>query len=91
VTAEPRCLAGKAYVAVRATNGEDVPLDVTLATPFGTKAFAAVAPGSNAYQSFAVRAGAVEAGTATVTVTGEVDGEEVTSEVEASYAASSCG
>jgi len=91
VTAEPRCLAGKAYVAVRATNGEDVPLDVTLATPFGTKAFADVAPGRNAYQSFAVRAGSVEAGTATVTVTGVVDGEEVTSEVEASYAASSCG
>ncbi len=45
VTAETRCLAGKAYVAVRATNGEDVPVDVTLATPFGTRAVTAVAPG----------------------------------------------
>ncbi|WP_069387294.1 purple acid phosphatase family protein [Cellulosimicrobium cellulans] len=72
VTAQSRCLAGKAYVAVRATNGEDVPVDVTLATPFGTRAVEAVAPGRSAYQSFPVRSTSVDA--ATVTVTGTLDG-----------------
>ncbi len=37
VTVSTRCLAGKAYVAVRAENGEDVPLAIRLVTPFGTK------------------------------------------------------
>ncbi|MFC8921971.1 fibronectin type III domain-containing protein [Cellulosimicrobium sp. NPDC057127] len=72
VTAQSRCLAGKAYVAVRATNGEDVPVDVTLATPFGTRQVADVASGKSAYQSFPVRAASVEG--ATVTVTGTLDG-----------------
>ncbi|WP_251153433.1 alpha-L-arabinofuranosidase C-terminal domain-containing protein [Cellulosimicrobium sp. Marseille-Q4280] len=91
VTAQARCLAGKTYVAVRATNGEDVAVDVTLATPFGTKAFADVAPGKNAYQSFATRAVSVPAGSATVTGTAVVDGEEVTSTVDVAYDALGCG
>ncbi|UKJ63233.1 glycoside hydrolase family 2 [Cellulosimicrobium cellulans] len=91
VTAQTRCLAGKVYVAVRATNGEDVPVDVTLATPFGTKAFSAVAPGANAYQSFAVRGTSVEAGEATVTASSTVDGEQVSTEVVAPYDATTCG
>ncbi len=91
VTADSRCLAGKVYVAVRATNGEDVPVDVTLATPFGTKAFAAVAPGANAYQSFAVRGTSVEAGEATITASATVDGEQVSTEVVAPYDATTCG
>ncbi|MBD8079658.1 GH92 family glycosyl hydrolase [Cellulosimicrobium arenosum] len=69
VQASTRCLAGTAYVAVRATNTGDVPADVTLSTPFGSRTFADVAPGRNAYQSFSVRADAVDAGVATVTAT----------------------
>ena len=91
VTAEPRCLAGQAVLAVRALNGEDAPVDVTLTTPFGAKVFTAVAPGANAYQSFATRTVAVEAGSATVTVTGTVDGQPATQELVAAYAATSCG
>jgi hypothetical protein len=91
VEAVPRCLAGKAYVAVRATNGEDVALAVTVSTPFGEKAFAEVAPGANAYQSFASRAVSVEAGDVQVTATGAVGGDEVTATVDASYDAIDCG
>jgi len=91
VTAQPRCLAGKAYLAVRAVNGEDVPVDVTLTTPFGTKAFADVAPGKNAYQSFATRATSVPAGSASVTGTAEIDGEQVTSTVTVDHDALDCG
>ncbi|WP_228075614.1 alpha-L-arabinofuranosidase C-terminal domain-containing protein, partial [Cellulosimicrobium cellulans] len=91
VEVAPRCLAGTAYVAVRATNGEDVPVSVTLATPFGQKAFADVAPGRNAYQSFAARATSAPAGNATVTGTVTLDGEQVTSTVDVAYDALDCG
>ena len=56
-----------------------MPVDVRLATPFGEKAVADVAPGRNAYQSFATRQKAVAAGEAAVTATAVVDGERVTS------------
>ena len=91
VTAQTRCLAGTAYVAVRAENGEDVPVDVTLATPFGSRSVQGVLPGANAYQSFAVRAASVEAGSATVTASAVVDGERVTTEIDAPYEAAGCG
>ena len=91
VTTSTRCLAGKAYVAVRAVNGEDVPLAIRLVTPFGTKAFAAVQPGQSAYQSFATRAVAVDAGTVTVEAVRGSGAEEVTASIEAGYDALSCG
>lgn len=91
VTAEARCLAGKAYVAVRATNAGDAPADVSLATPYGTRAVSDVAPGTSAYQSFAVRASSVGAGSATATGTAVLDGAgEVTTELEVAYEAATC-
>jgi len=67
VVVSPRCLAGKVYVAVKAVNGGDVPVDITLSTPYGERTFTAVAPGAAAYQSFATRATSVPAGSVTVT------------------------
>lgn len=64
--AEVRCLAGKAYVAVAATNDDDAPVDVRVVTPFGTRDYTGVQPGGSAYQSFAVRSASVAAGEATV-------------------------
>jgi hypothetical protein len=90
VDVQTRCLAGKAYVAVRATNDGAVPVDVRLATPFGEKQVADVAPGKNAYQSFATRQKAVAAGEATVTATAVVDGEEVTSTFTVEHEAVTC-
>jgi len=80
VEASARCLAGNPYVAVRARNASDGALDVALVTGAGEKTFAAVAPGANAYQSFAVRA----PGDVPVTVTATGPGgatEEVTRDV----------
>jgi hypothetical protein len=88
VEATTRCLAGKAYVAVRATNGGEAPLAVTLSTPFGTRTVASVAPGANAYQSFATRASSVAAGEATARVTGDDQG---TYDVTAAYDPVACG
>ena len=68
VTAQPRCIGGDAYVAVRAHNGESSALAIALETPYGNRNFPSVAPGGTAYQSFAVRASTVPAGVATVRV-----------------------
>lgn len=88
VTAETRCLAGKVYVAVRATNDDDAALTVRLDTAFGTRTVADVAPGKNAYQSFAARATGVEAGEVTVVAT---DAEGRSTTVTEQYDARSCG
>jgi hypothetical protein len=87
VEATGRCLAGRAYVAVRARNGGDDPVAVRLATPFGERTVDDVAPGKSAYQSFATRATAVEAGAAQVTVS--ADGGDVV--LTAPYDAVRCG
>lgn len=91
VAVSPRCLAGKAYLAVAATNASDVPADVTLTTAFGSRTVADVQPGQAAYQSFASRATALDAGSVTVSATATVDGEEVSSEVVVEHAAHTCG
>jgi len=91
VTASARCLAGKAYVAVRATNLGDVPADVTLATPFGTRVAEDVAPGANAYQSFAARSASLGAGVASATGAAVLDGTAVETAHEAAYGDLSCG
>ncbi|MGO3813930.1 MAG: exo-alpha-sialidase [Cellulosimicrobium funkei] len=64
VQATSRCLAGGAYVAVTARNTGDEPADVTLRTPYGERTVGGVQPGRAAYQSFAVRAASVDAGSA---------------------------
>jgi regulation of enolase protein 1 (concanavalin A-like superfamily) len=87
VTAETRCMAGKVVVAVRAANDDAVPLAITLETPYGSKEFADVAPGANAYQSFASRAAGIDAGSVTVTAT---DAEGRTFSGTADYAARAC-
>jgi hypothetical protein len=90
VTAGTRCVAGKALVTVQATNNEDVPISVAFETAFGTKSFASVAPGKNAVHAFTTRAASVPAGTATAELSAAVDGEPVTVEAEAAYAAHAC-
>ncbi|WP_433364956.1 OmpL47-type beta-barrel domain-containing protein [Actinoplanes sp. CA-142083] len=67
-TAAPRCIAGKAYLAVNAHNAGDSPVDISVLTPYGSKVFIAVT--ADAYQSFAVRSNAIAAGTASATVAG---------------------
>lgn len=91
VEVAPRCLAGRVYLAVAATNASAAPADVTLATAYGSRTVVDVAPGAAAYQAFAVRASSLEAGSVTVTGTGTVDGQEVTSEVVVDHAAHACG
>ncbi|MBF9133759.1 family 43 glycosylhydrolase [Plantactinospora sp. S1510] len=90
VTAQARCLAGKAYVAVQARNDHDAAVDITLQSPYGERSVAAVAPRASAYQSFGTRVASVEAGSATVRVTGRVDGTEVTTVRTVQYSGANC-
>lgn len=69
VEVSPRCLAGAPYVAVRAHNTSDVPVDVELASALGSRTFEDVAPGANAYQAFRARSVTGELAV-TVTATG---------------------
>lgn len=85
--ASARCMGKSVHVAVRATNGEDVPVEVVLETPYGSKRFPNLQPGKNAYQSFNTRATSVEGGTVTVTAT--LDG--VTQEYEVPFEGQTCG
>ncbi|MEU4476098.1 family 43 glycosylhydrolase [Micromonospora sp. NPDC023888] len=90
-TAQARCLAGKAYVAVQARNDSDGPVGIAVETPYGNRSFATVAPGANVYQSFHTRATSVPAGSATIRVTGAVGGRDVTTVHTAQHPAITCG
>ncbi|SDL22177.1 family 43 glycosylhydrolase [Nonomuraea jiangxiensis] len=90
VTAQARCLAGKAYVAVRARNDHEAPVTLALETAYGERSFPNIAPGANAYQSFATRAASVTAGSVTVRATGTLDGKEVTTVHTAEHSGASC-
>ncbi|MDG4798030.1 beta-L-arabinofuranosidase domain-containing protein [Micromonospora sp. WMMD1082] len=80
-----------AYVSVSAHNADEVPLTIELITAYGSRTVTGVAPGRAAYQAFNTRAGSVPAGAATVRITGSVDGEPVTAQIEAQYDAISVG
>ncbi|GAA0433712.1 hypothetical protein Acor_07930 [Acrocarpospora corrugata] len=90
VTVTPRCIAGKAYLGVQAHNDHESAAAITVETAYGERAFPGVAPGANAYQSFATRAASVAAGSVTVRATGTVDGEEITTVYPVSHPALSC-
>ncbi|ROS72128.1 LamG-like jellyroll fold domain-containing protein [Cellulomonas sp. PhB143] len=89
-TAVGRCVGTSPYVAVRAVNGEDVPLDVTIATVAGTRTYDDVAPGKAASLSVKVR-GAMADGVATVTARPSDASDARDATVEAEYEAVSCG
>ena len=91
VTASSRCVGTSVYVAVTAVNDGDVPADITLTTPYGSKTVVDVAPGKQAYQSFNARAGQIGAGKVTVTGTATIGGKQVTTSYDADYTAISCG
>lgn len=78
-------------LAVRATNNEAVPLDVTFATAHGEESLSDVAAGEHAFHAFSTRLAALPAGEATITASALVDGLPVTMTQSASYEPRSCG
>ena len=89
--ASTRCVAGKVTLVVTATNDSDVPVALSLTTPFGSKQIASVAPGKSSSTAFTTRAATIADGQATVVASANVDGEDVSVTVPATYAAKACG
>lgn len=87
LTATPRKIGSKIHVTVVATNNEASPLDITLSTPYGEKAFTSVAPGKSASVTFNSRASSIEAGDATAKLSGVVNGATVTETKTVAYGA----
>ncbi|WP_205789183.1 Ig-like domain-containing protein, partial [Microbacterium sp. CPCC 204701] len=87
VTADTRCVAGKVTLVVRTTNNGEVPVSVTLTTPYGTKNLGAVQPGKTSSAAFATRMASIPAGEVSLVAT--AGGESA--EASASYAGASCG
>ncbi|WP_139417967.1 family 20 glycosylhydrolase [Agromyces laixinhei] len=86
-----RCVASKALLAVKATNGEALPLAVTFSSAYGTKTFEAVAAGKNAVHAFTTRVADLPAGDVTIEATAVVDGETVSTTSTVPYGARTCG
>ncbi|WP_264032417.1 discoidin domain-containing protein [Cellulosimicrobium sp. SH8] len=84
--AQVRCLAGRAYLAVRAQGIADEPLTVELATPYGTTTRDVPVAG-NAYQSFASRATAISDGVAQVSARTSTGNSQMT---DVPYTGTSC-
>lgn len=82
-----RTLAGKAYLTVTVRNADEIPLNVVITTPFGTKSFTSVQPGKNASVSLNTLSASFPAGTATATISATVDGDLVTHTVAIPYGA----
>ena len=90
-TASVRCVAGKATVAVQATNNDSTAVAIQLESPFGSKSFASIAPGKSASHVFTTRQAKLSAGEVAVTATATVNGTPTQTQVTAAYPARSCG
>lgn len=86
----PRCLAGKAVVAVRATNGEARPIDVRITTTYGDQKFTSVAAGKASLSAQTTRLTSIPAGTATVAAYFWADGKGYHEVYTLPYAALTC-
>ena len=90
VAAESRCLASKVYLTVTASNEGDQPVSVLITTAYGTKSFATLRSGNNAFHAFTTRLTSLAAGQARATVSRLVNGQTVSTELVATYPARSC-
>ncbi|MCR2816427.1 ThuA domain-containing protein, partial [Microbacterium jiangjiandongii] len=87
VTVTPRTLSSKAYLSVSVRNPSDVPVSVKVQASFGSKSFANVRPGATVAASLNSRVMPLAAGSVTVTVTGQRNGETFTETVVTDYGA----
>ncbi|NUT48650.1 MAG: family 43 glycosylhydrolase [Saccharothrix sp.] len=89
--ADTRCAGPNVKLTVHVTNNEQVPVDITVETPFGTKAFDDVEPGKTRFHPFMAGKSPLAAGSAAVTATATVDGRQVSSAFEVPYGGRTCG
>jgi arabinoxylan arabinofuranohydrolase len=88
--ADTRCAGPNVKLTVRVTNNEDVPVDVVVETPYGTKTFDDITPTRTRSHPFTTHQSKVPAGTVTATATATIDGHQVSTEITAPYDARTC-
>ncbi|PPH84402.1 discoidin domain-containing protein [Rathayibacter sp. AY1D5] len=69
VTVTSRCVAGKAVLTVLAKNGGTAPIDVAMASAYGSKTVTAVAAGASGSAAFTTRLASMPGSQVTVTAT----------------------
>lgn len=89
-TAGTRCVGGKVYVTTSVLNGEDVPVDVTVRSEFGTKQLASVRPGRFGSHAFTTRLSTIGAGEIEITATAVIDGVAVETTLDSGYDGATC-
>ncbi|WP_402464364.1 LamG-like jellyroll fold domain-containing protein [Isoptericola aurantiacus] len=88
VTVQTRCVAHRAFLEVRVTNGAEEKAKIRVESDFGRRSFGQVKPGRDAVRTLPVRSSEVAAGEVTVTTTfRDADPQEVT----AAYDGRTCG
>ena len=85
VEATPKMRGGKVHLSVSAANNSGTKVDVTVSTPYGDKTIKNVKPGTSVTLSINTKTASVPAGQATVTVTGTIEGDEITETKTALY------
>lgn len=93
ITVDVSCRPGRsglAMVTVDATNNETFPIDATVSTTYGTKAFKHLGAGQSRFHPFATRLGEIPAGSADVLLTAVVDGERLTTTYPVDFAGVTC-
>ncbi len=90
VTVTGRCVAGKVVLAVVTTNTDDRPIGADIATKYGMKRIASIAPGKSVASAFTTRLATVPSATVTATVSADGEPGPVESEYAVEQQAVSC-
>jgi hypothetical protein len=85
-----RCVAGKVVQVLSVTNGEAIPLTVSVTGSYGSKNVGQIAAGATASASFTTRAATIPAGSIAMSVKAAVGGEPVVAASDVLYAAAEC-
>src|SRR5690606_13986194 len=88
-TADTRCVVRRVAQAVQVTNGEDVPVEVTITSEYGTRT-ATLQPGRTASYAFSTRQAQVAAGSVEIVARATVDGTAVSDSVTVTHEARTC-
>ncbi|MGA7148280.1 MAG: immunoglobulin-like domain-containing protein [Microbacterium sp.] len=88
-TTGSRCVAGKVTQILSVTNGEAVPMTVSVTGPYGSKTLT-IAAGKSASAAFTTRTTAIEGGSIALKATASVEGETVTVDKVVMYNGASC-
>ncbi|KJL48703.1 Ricin-type beta-trefoil lectin domain protein [Microbacterium hydrocarbonoxydans] len=90
VSTSVRCVAGKAQLVLTVTNTGEVPTDISVSTPYGSKALSDVQPGARSSIAQATRLASFPAGTVQVELGADADGTRVTENLQFAYLAGTC-